>query len=430
MTNIFVKTFGCSANFSDSEIMQGLLKEADFTIVDKEGSADLIILNVCTVKGESAALKEIRKTHETHPFKKIIIAGCITQEMIPEVRDMLPDVSFISTHNIKEIVQVVEETLHDNPVSILAKKNCKKILLPRCKKNKTIGIVQIASGCVSRCSYCSTKLIKGELKSHDPKDIIEDIKNLLKEGCREIWLTAQDTACYGFDIDTDLPELLKKVCDIDGNFRVRLGMGNPKHFKNYIDRLVAAFKHPKMFKFLHIPVQSGNDQILNAMNRGYSVEEFEDIITKFRREIPDITISTDIIAGFPGESNEQFNDSLKMVKKIRPSILNISRFIPRENTKAFDMTEHIHGGKKKERSRKLTSLHEWLALEENRKWKNWEGPVLIDEHNKDSTCTGRNFAYKPVVIKGILPLGDRVMVKITNIAAHYLVGEVMIDRLR
>ncbi len=425
MTNIFVKSFGCSASFSDGEIIQGLLNNADFDISD-EALADIIIINICTVKGDHAALREIKKTHELYPKKKIIIAGCITDEIIPKIREFLPDVSFISTHNIKEIVQIVEETLNDNPVSILAKGKVEKILLPRIKKNPVIGIVQIAIGCVNKCSYCSTKLIKGNLCSFTVERIVEDVKQLVKDGCKEIWLTAQDNSCYGFDINTNLANLLKEVCNIEGEFLVRIGMGNPKHFKTFTKELIQAFKHPKMFKFLHIPVQSGNNEILKAMNRGYKVEEFVDMIDAFRKEIPDITISTDIIVGFPGESDEQFQDSLNLIKKIKPEVLNISRFVPRERTKAFDMENKVSSNAKKDRSKQLTSLHEWLALELNRKWKKWEGEVLVDEFGSENSMITRNSSYKPIVIKQNLNLrlGDKTKVKITGISANYLIGEV------
>lgn len=425
MTRIFVKSFGCSANFSDGEMMQGLLKEiGKFNISKDARDADLIIVNACTVKGENTALKEIKQLHELFPYKKLIITGCLTEKLMAAVRELSSDVSFVSTHNIKDIVQVVEETLHDDPVSIIAKKGCKKILLPRVRKNPVIGIVQISTGCVNCCTYCSTKLIKGNLKSFSIEEICEDVKNLVKDGCKEIWLTSQDTACYGQDIGTNLPELLKKVCEVEGDFLVRLGMGNPKHFKNMIEELIEAFKHPKMFKFLHIPVQSGNDDILRKMNRGYNSQEFMAIIKQFREAIPKITISTDVIVGFPSETEEQFNDSVRLIEEIRPAVLNISRFVAREGTKAFDLPQ-IHGEVKKDRSRLLTSVHEWVSREVNKRWKNWEGEILIDEEGKEESSIGRNKSYVPIVVKKVLPLGSKVNVKITEIGLHYVIGEII-----
>ena len=424
MAKVFVKSFGCSANISDGEIMKGLLSKA-FDIAENKKSADVIITNICTVKGDTASLRELRKSREEFPHKKMIIAGCITKEIIPKIREILPDASFISTHNIDDITQVVEESLNDNPVTEVAKKDCRKVLLPRVRKNKTIGIVQISTGCLNKCSYCSTRLIKGSLKSFSPDDIVKDVKNLVDDGCNEIWLTGQDTACYGLDIKTDIASLLKRVCEVKGEFFVRLGMGNPQFFKKVLDKLIPEFKHEKMFKFLHIPVQSGNDDILRAMKRGYSVKEFEQIIAEFRKNIPDITISTDIIAGFPGESGEQFEDNVRLIKGIRPEVLNISRFVPREGTEAFLMKDQISGEVKKERSRKLTLLHEWIALENNKRWKGWKGKVLIDEHGKEESSIGRNFAYKPVVIKKALPIGNVYAVRIISTTPHYLVGELV-----
>lgn len=419
-TNICIKTYGCSANFAESEMMAGELKEADFNIVDKIEDAFVVILNICTVKGDDSALKEIKKTKEEHPYKKIIIAGCIPKHLIEQIKELAPEASLVNTHNISKIVSVVEETIHENPVSVLASNKKPKINLLRLRKNPVIGIVPIATGCIGRCAYCSVKQIKGDLISYPPEMIIEETRRCIKDRCKEIWITAQDTGCYGIDIGTNISELLNQIVEIPGDFKIRLGMANPKSVLQNLEELIKVFRHEKMFKFLHIPVQSGNNAVLKSMNRPYEAEDFKQIIKRFREEIPDITIATDIIVGFPGETEEQFRDSLLLIDQVKPDVLNISRFAARPGTPAEKREGQIPGGEIKERSRKTSSQFEWTAFSQNRKWKHWEGEILIDEHGKDSTLIGRNHAYKPIIVSGDFVLGQTIKVRITDTTKYDL----------
>jgi len=419
-TNICINTHGCSANFAEAEMMKGLLSEADFKIVDTVEDAFIVILNICTVKGDENALKEIRKIKEEHPYKKIIISGCIPKHLIAPLRELVPEASLVNTHNIRKIVSVVEETLHDNPVSVLASNKKPKINLPRVRKNPVIGIVPIATGCIGRCAYCSVKLIKGDLISYPVESIIEEIRECVKDRCKEIWITAQDTGCYGVDIGTNIAELLKKLVELPGDFKIRLGMANPKSVLQNLEELIKVFQHEKMFKFLHIPVQSGNNKVLKSMNRPYEIEDFKHIIKRFREDIPEITTATDIIVGFPGESEEQFRDSLLLVDQVKPNILNISRFVARPGTRAEKRESQIPGREIKERSRTISSQFEWTAFSQNRKWRHWEGEIIIDEHGKEGTFIGRNHAYKPVIVSGDFVLGQTIKVKVIDTTKFYL----------
>jgi MiaB-like tRNA modifying enzyme len=413
-TNICIKTYGCSANFAEAEMMKGLLKEADFNIIDDADEAFLVILNICTVKGDDTALTEIKKIREASPYKKIIIAGCIPKHLIEPIKEIAPDASLINTHNVNKIVSVVEETVHENPVSVLTSNKKPKINMPRVRKNPVIGIVPIASGCIGRCAYCSVKLIKGDLVSYPVESIIEEVRRCVKDRCKEIWITAQDTGCYGVDIGTNITELLKKLVEIPGDFMIRLGMANPQSVLQNLEELIKVFQHEKMFKFLHVPVQSGNNKILKSMNRPYEVEDFKHIVKRFREEIPEINIATDMIVGFPGESEEQFRDSMLLVDQIKPDVLNISRFVARPGTRAEKRENQVQGGEIKNRSRTISSQFEWTAFSQNRKWKNWEGEIIIDEHGKDGTFVGRNHAYKPVIVSGDFVLGQKIKVKIID----------------
>jgi MiaB-like tRNA modifying enzyme len=418
-TKIFIKTFGCALNQSDSELMAGLLKKADFEIVDNEEDAFVIIINTCSVKQptENKFFKYLEHL-KTYEHKKIIIAGCIPQTL-PEKLKGYP---LLGTSQVSNIVQLVEEVINNNPIEMLAKENLQRLNLPKIRKNKVIEIIPICEGCLGEpCAYCIVKKARGELRSYPVEEILAQLKEaVVKDKIPEIWLTAQDTGCYGKDIGTNLPSLLKEIVKIPGDFKIRLGMINPNHTYEFLSDLIGIYKSEKLFKFLHIPVQSGNNDILQSMRRKYTVEQFKEIINKFRQHIPDITIATDIICGFPGESDLQFNDSLTLIKQITPDVLNISRFWPRPKTKAAKMKDQVHGAETKKRSTLMADIFANISRMQNEKWISWEGEILIDEIGKDNTLVGRNFAYKPVIVRRMYKLGQKVNVKITKITSNDL----------
>jgi MiaB/RimO family radical SAM methylthiotransferase len=252
--------------------------------------------------------------------------------------------------------------------------------------------------------------------------IVEDAGRAIKGGCREIWVTAEDTASYR-DGDVRLPGLLDLITGLEGRFYVRVGMMTPNQAEPILDDLIEAYRSGKVFKFLHVPVQSGNDKVLKRMGRRYTVSDFRGLVAKFREAIPDLSLSTDIICGFPGETEEQFTDSVKLVKEIGPDTLNISRFWPRPGTEAAELDGQLHGRETKGRSRELSSLWRSLLAERNQSWVGWGGEAVIDEEGRDGTMVGRNLAYKPIVVKSTVQLGDIVTVKITEAKGSYLVGE-------
>jgi MiaB-like tRNA modifying enzyme len=387
-----------------------------FAHIVEEKDADLVVLNICTVKGDKNALDEIKLVKKNYPNKKIAIAGCITPSIVAPIKQIDPNAILVNTHHIPNISSLVntktDALTHAKPI---------KLLQPRVRTNPVVGIVPISSGCLDACAFCSTRLVKGALFSFPPDAIVREVEKCAADGCKEIWITGQDTCCYGFDRGTNLARLLKEVVAVEGNFKVRVGMGNPRHVPKYLGELVEIMKHPKIFKFLHIPVQAGNNDVLKAMRRGHTVETYADIVNAMRKEIPEITISTDIIVGYPTETEEQFEDTLKFVEKYQPDIINIARFAPRPGTPAATMQAQVHGNIKKERSRRLTELHRKVAFERNQKWLGWEGEIIIDEKVKDGVA-GRNYAYKPVVIRQDLPLGSIAKVRITEARNFFLAG--------
>ncbi|MBU0756847.1 MAG: tRNA (N(6)-L-threonylcarbamoyladenosine(37)-C(2))-methylthiotransferase, partial [Nanoarchaeota archaeon] len=290
-----------------------------------------------------------------------------------------------------------------------------RLNLPKIRKNSVVAIIPVSEGCLGACHYCKVKQARGDLFSYDIPTIAAEIETAVREGIREIWLTSQDMGCYGFDIGTNLVELLRYLTKIKGEFLLRIGMANPNHVLDYLDELIDIYDDPKIFKFLHIPVQSGNDRMLKSMNRKYRVSDFKKIVSRFRKAFPEIAVSTDIICGLPGETLEEFNESVDLIKKTRPDVLNISRFWARPGTVAAGMDGQVHGKVSKIWSQELTKTFHKIALENNQKWISWEGDVIIDEIGRNNTFVGRNYAYKPVIVKGTHRLGDIVKVKIKKV---------------
>ena len=422
MERVYIETSGCSINQSDSEVMAGLLKKAGFELVDKLENSDLVILNTCTVKGptEHAFWKRIEEIKGSG--KNIIIAGCIAQTE-PE---KLKDYSLIGPSQVNNIVSVVEETINGNTVALLVKEKNPRLNLPKIRRNNVVEIVHICAGCLGDpCAYCKVKDARGELFSYDKDAIVKQVSDAVKDGVKEVWLTAQDTGCYGLDIGTNLVELLKSVVALKGDFKVRVGMMNPNHVVSMLDGLVAVFRSDKLFKFLHIPVQSGNDVVLGRMRRKYSVDDFKRIVGRFRREFPEITIATDMICGFPCEDEDQFQDSIKLVRDTNPDVLNISRFWPRPGTEAASMDGQIHGNETKKRSQTLTSVFKTIMAVRNERWIGWKGEILIDDIDKDNSVVGRNYSYKPIVVPGSFEFGKKLFVEVKKVTPHYLIAEIV-----
>jgi MiaB-like tRNA modifying enzyme len=424
--NIYIETYGCSANQNNGEIMAGMLERAGHIIVQNEKNSDINILNSCIVKGPTLS-KMLSRIKELSS-KRLIVAGCMPAVMEKQILKINPKASLVSSSHIKEIVKAVKSILEGKQVSLISKQQEIHLCAPKNYKNKVIGITQISEGCLGDCSYCIVKLIKGQLNSYPQEDIIKNIQNDLDSGCKEIWITSQDCASYGLDIPQKkifLPELLRKILALKGKFQVRLGMSNPNHILPIAKDLIELYKNPKMFKFLHIPLQSGSDKVLSKMNRHYKAEDFEKIITILKKEIPDITISTDIIVGFPTESEQDFEETIKLLEKTRPDIINIARFWSMTGTKASALPE-LSKKVVMERTQRLMALHNKIALENNSKWIGQEMKVLVDEHNFDLVYTARNNSYKHIMIQSKERLlGKNVNIKIVRVDSHHLFGDII-----
>jgi len=422
MPNVHVKSYGCSANKADAEIARGALKENGHTLVDTPEEADINIILTCVVKTptEQKVSKELRQLEASG--KPLIVAGCMPKSMTQQVKKLVPLASLVGPDDLENIIEAVNQTLSGEQVIYIDGEATDRTCLPRVRENPLIHIAPISTGCLGNCSYCIVKFARGHLYSFPAEKIVQDTATAISEGCREIWVTAEDTATYN-DNGVMLPELLDRITTLEGDFRVRVGMTTPNSFSKIMDDMIESMKSPKLYKFIHIPIQAGNDKILQAMRRRYTVQEFKDVVNRLREAIPEIGISTDIICGFPGETPGQFQDSLDLIKWLRPDVLNINRFWERPGTDAAKMPGRLHGRETKERSRMMTKLWKEIAVDVGKRWIDWEGEILVTEHGKRSTKVGRNYVYKAIAVKTDAPLGSFVNVRVKKSGVGYLVAD-------
>ena len=420
MAKIWVEAYGCSASYADSEIISGLVINGGHTLANSSEESDLNLIVTCSVK-DATANKMIHRI-KSLKSKPMIVAGCLPKAEQKTVEKFSEKASLLGPNSLGKTLQVIDSTLKGVRKIELADTDVSKVGLPKIRLNPTVGIVEIASGCMSECTFCQTKLSKGDLTSYRIGDIVRQVQHEVDEGCREIWLTSTDNGCYGFDIGTDLPELVKAVTEIPKEFSIRVGMMNPMYMPRIREGLLRSFENNKVFKFLHVPVQCGSDKVLNDMKRGHTSETFRDVTNKFRKKFPEFTISTDIIVGFPTETKEDFEKTVELIKETKPDIVNLSRYSARPGTEAAEW-EQVDVTEVKRRSKEIFNLTNQISRENNQDWIGWKGDVLFDE-NSDDGIRGRNFAYKPIFVKEPIKIGQSRCVKIVGATNHSLVGEI------
>lgn len=421
MAKIFVEAYGCSASFSDSEMISGLIVNGGHTLVDNSSESDLNVIVTCSVK-DATANKMIHRI-KSLKTKPLVVAGCLPKAEKSTVERFSENASMLGPNSLGKTLQVINTTLNGKKQIALEDTDLSKVGLPKVRLNPVVGIVEIASGCMSECSFCQTKLSKGDLTSYRIGDIVRQIETEINDGCKEVWLTSTDNGCYGFDINTDLPTLINTVVDIPHEFRIRVGMMNPMYLVRIKDNLINSYDNNKVYKFLHVPVQSGSDKVLNDMKRGHTVETFRDVVKKVREKFHKFTISTDVIVGFPSETEEDFEKTRDLLKETRPDVVNLSRYSARPGTEAADW-EQLDILEVKKRSKEIFELINQIALENNEKWVGWKGDVLFNEKTEEG-IKGRNFAYKSIDVDGMVEIGQTCTVEITGASKHSLVGKII-----
>ncbi len=427
--NVFIRTYGCTFNTADSQKIIEILSLLEIQSSSEE-KADLIIVNTCGVKSntEQKILMYFKNLYERG--KDVIITGClpfISEKIIERIKFLIPNyVAIIHPKQIGYIENVIKDfdsnnrrgTVIDESLDIKIEKSQIIIKNP----DSPIGILQISEGCLGCCSFCATKSARGTVKSFPLEHLKKQIDSFLVSGKKEIWLTAQDCGIIAHQTN-NIFEICKFIAEKHENFYVRIGMVNPEQLLKNLEKFLAIFNSNKFFKFLHIPIQSASNKILNLMNRKYNVPDLDFIFSTLREKFSEISIATDVIVGFPQEDQDDFQQTVNFLSKYKPDIVNISKFSSRPGTIARGF-KPLDSKVVKDRSEKITKLVSKITLERNKGWIGWEGPVLIDEKGKNNTMMGRNPSYKCVIVTSG-KIGEITQVKIVGAEKIFCLGNVI-----
>ncbi|MFY9800163.1 MAG: radical SAM protein, partial [Methanoregula sp.] len=393
---VLIETYGCRYNFGDTAKLVEILKSKGCIIVNSAERADAVIINTCTVVG-STERRMLRRLSLYREYD-LYVTGCM-----PEVQR-------------EAILAVCTPTILPSEIIHKAYRNIRTVA------GGGVGIVQVAQGCVGKCTYCLTRIARGSLKSNSEDEIRDEVIMHANAGTPEIQITAQDISCWGRDIGKTLPALLHSFNDVPGCFMIRVGMMNPATVKGILDDLVDAFAGDRIFKFIHLPVQTGSDTILERMGRKYTVADFEEIVAMFKARYPEITLVTDMIVGFPGETQKDFSESLELIDRVRPNKVNITRYSPRPFTPIFsekDFPDRV----KKDRSRIMNSRAEQVYASLNEGY--LEKPVrfLVTETIKQGSVMARSPNYLGIVINENLPIGYKGQAILKKDRKYFFTGQ-------
>jgi len=393
---VFIETYGCRYNFGDTAKLVEILKSQGCTFATGPDDADAVIVNTCTVVGptERRMLRRLAALRD----HDLYVAGCM-----PAVQR---DVIFsVCTPAIISPEVIYERYARIGTVAPAG-----------------VGIVQLAQGCSGSCTYCLTRLARGPIRSFPPEEISGQVRALSQAGAAEIQLTAQDASAWGTDCGNSLPALLAALSAIPGRHRLRVGMMNPATVLPVLDELVDAFSGDHIFRFLHLPVQSGSDAVIGRMGRRYTVAEFEEIVAAFRKRLPGISLATDMITGFPGETEDDFSQSLALLRRVRPNKVNVTRYSRRPLTPAAGEKD-FPDAVRKDRSRRMEACAAEIYAAVNANHIGTEVPFLVTETVREGSVMARSPAYLGIVINEDLPVGSEGRAILKKDRKYFFIGE-------
>ena len=423
MKSVGVLSLGCKVNTYESEYVINELKKAGYEIKDFDDVCDVYIINTCTVtnNSDSKSRKMIRQAIRRNPEACVVAMGCFIAAN-PDIKIDGLDIA-IGNKDKSKIVELLDEYFNN-------KEELKLQYTGRLKEfedmyinsfpGRTRAFVKIQDGCDNFCTYCIIPFVRGKCRSKDESKVIEEVTDLVNNGYKEIVLTGIHTGSYGVDLDTDFSDLLKKLVKIDGLLRLRISSIETTELNE--DVLDVLRNSKVLVDHLHIPIQAGSNEILKAMNRKYDLDFFFSKIAEIRSIRPDIAISTDVIVGFPGETQELFNTTIDTCRKIGFSKLHVFPYSERRGTASSRMSGKIDEHEKKIRSRKLIEVSKELEIDYMKKFIGNEVEVLIEEY-KDGYSYGHTGNYLYVKINRELPHNEMVNVKLVDVEYPYVIGE-------
>lgn len=429
-----ITTFGCQMNEHDSEVIDGLLTERGFSSVKERKDASIVIINTCSVRDNAdkrffGTLGQLKKRKESDPSFIVCVCGCMMQQqrVVDTIKAKYPWVDVIfGTNSIHHIPELIEKVAIEKEKVVDIIENTEEIVegLPAKRLFDHKALVNIMFGCNNFCTYCIVPYTRGREKSRAPEAIVAEVKGLVTDGVKEIMLLGQNVNSYDGN-GTSFAELLKMLNDVDGLERIRFMTSNPKDLS---DELIEAFAVcDKLCRNLHLPIQSGSNRLLKRMNRKYTREDYLKLIEKLRKTVPDITLSTDIIVGFPGETNEDFEETLSIVKEVEYDSAFTFIYSIRKGTPAENFEDQIEESEKHRRFDLLVNAVNEISEKKNKAYQDRVEKVLVDgiSKNDKSTLTGRTDGFKLVNFAGKKELiGSIVDVKITDAKTFSLFGEV------
>ena len=423
MKSVGICTLGCKVNTYESEYVINELKKANYEIKDFNDICDVYIINTCTVtnNSDSKSRKMIRQAINRNPNACVVAMGCFIAtnknyneqglDIIIANKDKSKIVNLINDYlrNKEQIIDLYDKRLDEFEDMYIND-------FP----GRTRAFVKIQDGCDNFCSYCIIPFARGKCRSKDEKKVIQEITDLVNNGYKEIVLTGIHTGSYGVDLDTDFADLLNKLVKIKGLERLRISSIECTELNDKVLNLIKTSK--VIVDHLHIPIQAGSDEILKAMNRKYDLDYFKNKIKEIRSIRPEISISTDVIVGFPGESEELFQNTINTCREIEFSKLHVFPFSERKGTKASFMDKKIDNKEKKDRARRLIEVSEELEIKYMEKFINREVEVLVEEH-KDGYSIGHTGNFLHVKFKGDYPVNEFIKVKIEKVDYPYCIGK-------
>nr|WP_207721015.1 tRNA (N6-isopentenyl adenosine(37)-C2)-methylthiotransferase MiaB [Clostridium gasigenes] len=434
----FIQTYGCQMNEEDSEKISGMLKRIGYSSTEVKEEAGIIIYNTCCIR-ENAETKvfgnlgHLKALKRKNPDLIIAICGCMMQQegMVDKILNNFPFVNIIfGTHNAFKFPEYLNRVKTEGiQVKEIFNKETEIVEgIPIDRKSEVKAFVTIMYGCNNFCTYCVVPYVRGRERSRTPKDIVKEIEGLISKGYKEITLLGQNVNSYGKGLDEEITfaMLLRKINEVPGIERIRFMTPHPKDLTE--DVILAIRDCDKVCEQIHLPVQSGSNRILKKMNRNYTRENYIELIKKIRKEIPGVTITTDLIIGFPGETEEDFEDTLNLAKEIQYSLAFTYLYSRRNNTPADIMLNQVADNIKHERFNKLVDVINKGVISQNKTYEGQTVEVLVEGSSKNdlTMLTGRTRNGKLVNFKGQnIKSGDLVLIKIIRAQPFSLIGEVI-----
>ena len=423
MRSVGILTLGCKVNTYESEYITNLLKENNYEIKSFEDLCDVYIINTCTVTNTSdvKSRKMIRNAIKRNPEACIVAMGCFIEANKDYEIEGLDIV--IGNKDKSKIIELLDEYFNK-------KQTIKRLYTEELREfedmyitdfpGRTRAFVKIQDGCENFCSYCIIPFVRGKCRSKEQEKVISEIKELVNNNYQEVVLTGIHTGNYGVDLDTNFANLLKEIVKIDKLKRIRI---SSIEITELTDEVLEVIKNNEIIvDHLHIPLQAGSNEVLKLMNRKYDLNKFFEIIEKIRSIRPNISVTTDVIVGFPGETEEMFNETIDTCKKLKLTKIHVFPYSERKGTKAMELPNHLPNDEKKSRARKLLEVSKELELEYANKHLNKEVEVLIEE-NKDNYSIGHTSNYLHVKIKGNYKPNTFIKTIIKEVEYPYCIGE-------